>query len=619
MSLKAQLIINTVGGNGTAAYGGDGGAATLAQLNTPHGVAVDNIGNVYIADNANNRIRKIDTFGIIRTIAGIGLPGFTGDYGPATAASMRGPRGIAVDKAGNVYFSDYNNSRIRKISTSGIITTIAGNGLGGYAGDGGPAISSTINGAWGVAVDTGGNIFIADQLNCRVRKINTAGVITTIAGTGICFGGGDGGPAVSALVQYPYGVACDTFGNIYIADNGNNRVRKIDAAGIITTVAGGPTYGFTGDGGPSTAAKLYYPEAIACDLTGNVYISDLNNNRIRMINTAGIINTIAGTDSMGYFGDGGSPLFAWLNRSTGIAVGRTGKIYISDNDNNRVRIIHVPTHAPYFVMGNHQTIVRCPTEEISLDSALTIFDVDTSQAESWSLVLTPSHGTATVTYSATSTGAVIMPFALKYRPTPGFSGNDTFKVRIFDGFFSDTATFYITILPSPDAGVMYGIDSLCPGDTATFTDTTSGGVWSTGSASIATVTSTGFVTAVLPGVTQVIYTVTNACGSASAVHAIKVRTIGCPSSTGSVTARENGSLRISPNPGNGKFKIMLSTAEAEEVQYSITDMMGHKVMRFTAPTNSEHELLMEQLSDGIYFVTASSAHGTWVDKLILTR
>jgi Secretion system C-terminal sorting domain/NHL repeat len=611
------LIINTVAGNGAASYGGDGGAATLAQLNTPYGVAVDNIGNVYIADNANNRIRKIDTFGIIHTIAGIGLPGFTGDYGAATAASMRGPRGIAVDKAGNVYFSDYNNSRIRKISTSGIITTIAGNGLGGYGGDGGPAISATINGAWGVAVDTGGNIFIADQLNCRVRKINTTGVISTIAGTGICFSGGDGGPAVSALVQYPYGVACDTFGNIYIADNGNNRVRKINAAGIITTIAGGPTYGFTGDGGPSTAARLYYPEAIACDLTGNVYISDLNNNRIRMINTAGIINTIAGTDSMGYFGDGGSPLFAWLNRSTGIAVGKTGKIYISDNNNNRVRIIHVPTHAPYFVMGDHQTIIRCPTEEISLDSALTIFDVDTSQAENWSLVLPPSYGTATVTYSATSTGAVIMPIGLKYRPALGFTGNDTFKVRIFDGFFSDTATFYITILPLPDAGVMYGADSLCPGDTATYTDTTSGGVWSTGSPSIATVTSTGFVTAVLPGVTQVIYTVTNVCGSASAVHAIKVRTVGCPSSTGRVAVRENGLLRISPNPGSGKFKIMLSTAEAEEVQYSITDMMGHKVMGFTTFTNTEQEVSLQQLSDGIYFVTASSAHGTWVDKLIL--
>jgi hypothetical protein len=268
-------------------------------------------------------------------------------------------------------------------------------------------------------------------------------------------------------------------------------------------------------------------------------------------------------------------------------------------------------------MGDHQTIIRCPTEEISLDSALTIFDIDTSQAENWSLVLPPSHGTAIVTYSATSTGASIMPTALKYLPALGFTGNDTFKVRIFDGFFSDTVTFYITILPLPDAGIMYGIDSLCPGDTATYTDTTSGGIWSTGSPSIATVTSAGFVTAVLPGVTQVIYTVTNVCGSTSAVHSIKVRTIGCPSSTGNVTVRESGLLRISPNPGSGKIKILLSAAETEEVQYLITDMMGHKVTGFTAFTNTEHEVLLQQLSQGIYFVTASTAHGTWVDKLIL--
>ncbi len=256
---KAQLVISTIAGTGTPGYTGDMGLATTAQIHTPHGVAADAAGNVYFTDYGNHRIRKIDVSGNIRTIAGSGAPGFSGDGGPATAADLYSPRGIAVDATGNVYFSDYVNHRIRKVTPAGIISTVAGNGVPGFGGDSGPATAAMLKYAWGIAVDGSGNLYIADQNNCRVRKVSATGTISTIAGNGTCFIGGDGGPASAAAVQYPLGVACDAAGNVYIADYGNNRIRKINPAGIITTVAGSAVFGFSGDGGPSTASQLYYP------------------------------------------------------------------------------------------------------------------------------------------------------------------------------------------------------------------------------------------------------------------------------------------------------------------------------------------------------------------------
>ena len=279
-------IINTVAGNGVWGYRGDGGPATQARLQSPSGVAVDREGNIFIADTSNYRIRKVDTSGIITTVAGNGVPTFNGDGGPATSASIRYPSGVAVDSVGNIYIADKYNSRIRKVDTNGIISTVAGNGVYGYSGDGGPATEAGIKYPRGVTVDSAGNIFIADTFNHRVRKVDISGIITTVAGNGQKAFSGDGGPATEAGIKYPQDIAVDSKGNIFIADAQNSRVRKVDTDGIITTVAGNGVYGYSGDGGPPTEAQLDYPTGLDVDSVGNIYIADVRNNRIRMISSS---------------------------------------------------------------------------------------------------------------------------------------------------------------------------------------------------------------------------------------------------------------------------------------------------------------------------------------------
>lgn len=610
--VRGQLIINTIAGDGTAAYGGDLGAATSAKLNTPYGVAVDAIGNVYVADCINNRIRKIDTFGIIRTIAGTGVAGYGGDGAAATAALLYAPRGICVDVTGNVYFSDYVNHRVRKISTLGIITTVAGTGVGAYGGDGGPATAAQLKYAWGVAIDGGGNLYIADQFNCRVRKVDAAGIITSIAGTGICAPSTDGGPASSAIVQYPVGVACDAVGNIYVDDYGNNRIRKINTAGIISTIAGSSVYGFSGDGGPSTASQLYYPMGIAVDGPGNVYICDVNNDRIRMINTAGTITTIIGNGSAGYSGDGGAPASAQINRSTGVAVDALGNVYVADNSNNRIRKTYIATHAPFFTHGHSQDISFCPTETLNLDSMLKIFDVDTGQTETWSLILPPAHGAATVSYLSLSTGSAIQPSGLVYSATAGYVGADSFMVRITDGTYADTTTIHITILPPPNAGAITGIDSLCPGEYITFTGSEPGGIWNSSNTAIAGVSAIGLVTGVAPGTAYISYTVTNICGSATASVPLLVRA-NCPVKVNAITSSADR-LVIYPNPNTGLVTISLSTAAHMKIHFVITNTVGEKVSEFSGDTNKAIAVKLG-LPQGIYFISATTICGTVTGKM----
>jgi uncharacterized protein (TIGR03437 family) len=329
LKLAATGIITPVAGNGSYSYSGDGGLATNAQIGTPTGVAVDAVGNVFIADADNHRIRKVSATGII-TVVGTGSygnSGSSGDGGPATSAQINRPIGLAVDASGNLFFADSgsflaSSNDIRKVSATGIITKVAGGY--GYAGDGGPAISAQINTPSGVAVDASGNLFFADSENSRIRKVSATGIITTVAGTG-SYGrwgySGDGGPATSAELNRPQGVAVDVSGNLFIADSDNRVIRKVSPTGIITTV--------TNQG--------YGALAVAVDASGNILYSEYN--RILEISTAGIITPVAGNGLLGYSGDGGPATMAQLDGASGIAIARNGNVYIADSLNHAIRML----------------------------------------------------------------------------------------------------------------------------------------------------------------------------------------------------------------------------------------------------------------------------------------
>jgi len=337
---KAQIIWTTAG-NGTSGYSGDGGYAQSAELTTPYGVAVDGNGNLYVADENNQRIRKVTPTGIITTFAGNGNVGPTGNGGPATAAALSYPQGIAVDGNNNVYLCEIGENQVRKITAStGVITLFAGvlQSTGGYSGDGGQATAADFNNPEGVcASGSPGNVYIADMTNNVIRKVNSSGIINTYAGNGTAGHTGDGGQATAAELDNPTGVALDASGNLYIADMSNNKVRKVTTAGVISTYAGTGTAGFSGDAGQATAAELDAPNDVKVDASGNVYIADAGNNRIRKITTAGIISTITGGGSS--LGDGGYATAAELADPTAIALDASANVYIADYSHYRVRKI----------------------------------------------------------------------------------------------------------------------------------------------------------------------------------------------------------------------------------------------------------------------------------------
>ncbi|MFZ4797623.1 MAG: SBBP repeat-containing protein [Bacteroidia bacterium] len=348
-------IINTVAGNGNPGYSGDGGSAISARLNFPSGIALDRFGDLYIADRNNYRIRKVNHItGIITTVAGNGTSGFNGDYISALAANLNTPTGLTVDSAGNLYIADCHNHRIRKVNTSGMITTIAGNGTAGFVADGGLANLSYLYYPNGVTVDASGNLFIADSYNHRIRKVNlSTGIITTVAGNGTSGFNGDGSTATAAILSYPSSISIDRLGNLYIAGNGN-RIRKVNAStGIISTVAGISSSGFGGDGSLATTASLYDPSNVTIDTIGNLYIADYGNKRIRKVNVStGIISTIAGNGNSQFSGDGDTAIFANLVNPTGITLDASKNLYISDNGNFRIRKVNHNTGIISSFAGN---------------------------------------------------------------------------------------------------------------------------------------------------------------------------------------------------------------------------------------------------------------------------
>ncbi len=334
-------LISTYAGTGTAGYLGDGGAATSARLRTPQGVHVTSNGDIYIADTGNDVIRKVAAAtGIITTYAGNGTGGYLGDGGAATLARLNAPEDVAVASNGDLYIADSGNSVIRKVTAAtGIITTVAGTGTSGSTGDGGAATAARLASPRGIAIASNGDFYIADRPSDKIRMVTVStGIISTYAGTGTAGYLGDGGAATSARLRTPEGVHVASNGDVYIADTGNDVIRKVAAAtGIITTYAGNGTGGYLGDGGPATSARLNAPEAVDMDLAGDLYIADTANHRIRLVAASGTITTIVGIGTAGTTGDGGLGTAAQLNSPRGIAVTTTGPYYIGDRTNDKIR------------------------------------------------------------------------------------------------------------------------------------------------------------------------------------------------------------------------------------------------------------------------------------------
>jgi len=332
-------VISTVAGSSAEGFSGDGGPAVSAKLSLPTTVVMDRAGNLYIADESNGRVRKVAPDGTISTFAGTGPTGYSGDGGPANQAKLFFPNDLAVDSAGNLYIADQGNDAIRKVNPSGIISTVAGGLQVGNS----PVSGGKLNAANSVAVDAAGNIYSSGANN--IVKIDTAGNLTTIAG-GVLGFSGDGGPAKSAALKAPFGIVADAAGNLYFADTGNNRIRKIDKNGTITTVAGLGTAGFSGDGGPAVRAQIHLAGAafagLALDRAGNLYFADWGNNRIRMINPAGMITTVAGGGGIQLragnpWGDGLPATMANLMLPRGVFVDSSDNLYIADTNHSQVR------------------------------------------------------------------------------------------------------------------------------------------------------------------------------------------------------------------------------------------------------------------------------------------
>jgi sugar lactone lactonase YvrE len=480
-------IITTIAGGGS---GGDGGPATSGIVAFPGGLAVDSSGNIFIPDSGTNRVRRLDAMtGIITTVAGNGFLGFSGDGGLATSAELNHPIDVAVDSSGNLFIADEWNSLIRRVdAAAGIITTVAGNGTQGYGGDRGPATSASLNIPRGVAVDSSGNLFIGDSQNYRVRKVDTTGTITTVAGNGTQGFSGDGGPAINAELGWPSGVTLDALGNLLIADSINHRIRRVDAVtGIITTVTGNGTPGYSGDGGPATSASLYNPRMVKLDIAGNLYISDVWNHRIRMIYAAsGIITTLAGNGTAGFGGDGGPSTSAMLNYPYGVVLDNSGHLLIGDSSNNRVRrVVLTPalTLSPSSLTFGPQNVgTSSPSQTVTLSNTgsatLSVSSIEASgdfaqTNNCGSAVAAGGNCTISVTFTPTASGAragsiSIADNASGSPQSVSLSGTGTSTVSLVMGPQAMEGNLHLSPGTTLEAGYDFTMPGSHPGATVNF-------------------------------------------------------------------------------------------------------------------------------------------------------
>ncbi len=661
-------IITTIAGNGTASYSGDNGPATLAELYNPDAACVDDSGNVYIADQSNCRIRKINaSTGVITTVAGDGTPGFSGDGLAATNAELNGPAGVVVDSAGNLYIGDDNNGRIRKVTKStGIISTIAGGGSNAGTdgvGDGGQATDASLDAPLNLALDDSGNIYIADHYHERVRKITVStGIITDIAGNGTLGYSGNGGQATAAELYYPEATAMDDSGNVYIADQWNNVVRKVTVkTGIITNAAGNGNSGYSGDGGQATDAELDIVSGVAVDGSGNIYIADERNNVIREVTkSTGIINTIAGdgfdqgTWNGGFSGDGGSAIAAELNQPYGITVDACGNVYIGDQENNRIRKVTVVSDtikvfpvAPSLCSGSSDTLTASGAGTYSWTPSTGL------SASTGSVVI--ANPTITTTYIITGTGActgAALPDTVVVKVTPAppmtilpqdtsFCSGQSAALHVSNGGLNfmwypstglsvdtgafvvasptvttnyivtginsggcaDTGTDLVTIIPSPNKPTFTQV-----GDTLT-SSSVHDNQWYRNDTLLKNDTSQN-LTITIPGEYWVVVNnEANGCSTSSDSANVKLAGINQLSII-------SDQLSIYPNPFNNNVFIKInSLADIKNWNLQITDVLGRTIFsKLSLDYNNDIDL--SNLASGVYFITVINKTGKVVMSVV---
>jgi hypothetical protein len=612
LTSNAQYILTTVAGTGVLGYTGDGGPATAATMYGVYSIFYARNGNYYFTHQ--QELRMVDPAGIIHTIAGAGsATGYTGDGGPASAALLNFPQGITGDTAGTLYVGDINNRVIRKINTAGIITTIAGNGVMAYGGDGGPATLASLCNCRGMVTDKLGNLYFADAANNRIRKIDATGIITTIAGIGTSGFSGDSGLATAAQLYVPSDVDIDSLGNLFVLDQGNNRIRVINTSGIITTVAGTASPGYSGDGGPATLAKIN-PNGITLDRNGNLIIAEGNNNRIRVVDTAGIINTIAGNGIAG-FSDNCDAKQGMLNRPLKVTLDTFGNMYVGEYNNRRIRKLS-RNYVPIIPSAPTQSLYLCKdAPAYNIDAWLGVNDTNVSQSLNWAVLTAPAHGTYNGTFSGTSTGSLVTPSGLYYQPVTGYQGTDTFRITVTDcSNGMDTLSILIYVYDTAiGAGTITGVDTVCIGHSITLTDTIAGGIWNATNAN-ATV-ATGVVTGITPGTVTIRYIVSNTCLSDTATHVVAVK--ACPNEIINTTPHE-ATLQLWPNPNDGSFSVTVSSASDEEAKIIITDIVGKRVKELITTSNRSTHIKLNT-PPGLYFLTAQTSNAVWSAKVMVNR
>ncbi|MBX2906864.1 MAG: T9SS type A sorting domain-containing protein [Taibaiella sp.] len=567
-------IINTIAGDGVAGFAGDGGPATAARLRNPINGKFDATGNYYFADYNNHRIRKINTSGVISTVAGTGAPSFSGDGGAATAAGLNSPVGVAVDGSGNVYFSDRANTRIRMISASGTITTVAGTGGVGYTGDGGAATAATLNYPGGINVDASGNVYFADESNNVVRKITVStGVISTVAGNGTAGYSGDLGAATSAKLDHPKDVVVKPTGEIYIADYANSRIRRVNSSGNIATVVGTGTAGFSGDGGSALSAQINHPLYVWADTaSGDLLFTDAWNNRVRKVNAAGTISTIAGNGTYGYSGDAGAATAAKIANPS-VTTDASGAIYLCDEGNDRIRKI---TPAPPSLSGF----------QFVCDAGDTTIFVSTVSGGTWS---SSDVTIATVDAAGIITGVAPGSALISYTASSG------------------VGTRFVTVSATP---AISGTYSVCVGATTALSASIPGGVWASLSTATATVDASGLVTGVAADTVSIGYIMTS-----TACYAVKIVTVD-PCIPTSVETVDASSMEVYPNPASESIVINLP---ANGMDLVVTDVLGKLVFSKKSVVGKTLNCDLSPFPSGNYVVKAMGNGLVYRKKIVVQK